>query len=265
VNAPGAEKVRAALGSARARRVRRRLAGPKLLRAFAATYPHAFFIEIGSNDGEQHDHLRPFIRSRDWSGVMVEPVPYVFERLLGNYGGLDRVALENAAIADRDGQLPFYHLAEASEDERERMPGWYDGIGSFSKEVVLDHAAHIPDIADRITRTEVPSMTLASLCRKHDVEDIDLLLIDTEGYDYELIQSIDFAIHHPRLMIYEHFHLSAANRAECRALVEAQGFETMEEGFDTWCLDCGPKDQLTSAWRRTRPGVPGVSVHDERR
>ena len=89
------------------RRSHRRLAGPRLLQAFGEAYPRAFFIEIGSNDGDQHDHLQPLIRSLQWTGLMVEPVPYVFERLRHNYADLDRVTLENAAIADRDGQVPF--------------------------------------------------------------------------------------------------------------------------------------------------------------
>ncbi|MGH9185268.1 MAG: hypothetical protein ACRD0U_05570, partial [Acidimicrobiales bacterium] len=80
---------RAALASARERvrqrRLARSMAGRRLLRAFAAAYPAAFFIEIGSNDGEQFDHLKPFIRSRSWRGIMIEPVPYVFARLQRNY------------------------------------------------------------------------------------------------------------------------------------------------------------------------------------
>jgi FkbM family methyltransferase len=111
------------------RRFERRLALPRLLRAFADVHPEAVFVEIGSNDGEQHDHLRPFILSRRWSGVMVEPVPYVFERLQRNYAGIDRVRLENAAIATQDGHLPFFHLVDATPEERAQLPDWYDGIG----------------------------------------------------------------------------------------------------------------------------------------
>ena len=152
--------LRERLRRAQERRRRRRLAGPRLLRAFAEAYPEAFFIEIGSNDGEQHDHLQPLIRSRTWTGVMVEPVPYVFDRLRRNYGDLERVTFENAAIADRDGRLPFYHLREAAPGERERLPGWYDGIGSLSRANVLNHRRHIPDIDQRIVRSDVPGAHL---------------------------------------------------------------------------------------------------------
>jgi FkbM family methyltransferase len=248
----------------RFRRISRRLAGPRLIRVFAETHPDAFFIEIGSNDGVQHDYLRPFIVDRPWSGVMVEPVPYVFERLRRNYGSLERVELENAAIADRDGTLPFYHLREAAPDEREELPGWYDGIGSFSREVVASHVAHIPDVESRVVRAEVPAMTFESLCRKHRVSKLDLLLIDTEGYDFEIVKSIDLSARHPRLLVYEHYHLDPGERQLCAERVRDHGYETMEEGFDTWCLDTGADDRLTAAWRGLGPAVPGISASDER-
>jgi FkbM family methyltransferase len=129
---------------ARFRRLVRSLAGPQLLDAFAEAYPHAFFIEIGSNDGEQHDHLRPFIVSRPWRGIMVEPVPYVFERLRRNYESQGRIALENVAISDADGVVPFYHLTEPKPEELASLPDWYDGVGSFSRAAVARHATYIP-------------------------------------------------------------------------------------------------------------------------
>ncbi len=127
------------------RRVVRRLAGPKLLQALAREHPHAFFVELGSNDGEKLDHLHETILNSEWRGLMVEPVPYVFERLRRNYGRLGRVALENAAIADRDGTMPFYHLAPVADPTQEGLPEWYDAIGSFSRELVLSHRACAAD------------------------------------------------------------------------------------------------------------------------
>lgn len=247
----------------RRRRFERSLAGRRLIKAFAACHPQAFFIEIGSNDGEQHDHLRPFILSEEWTGIMVEPVPYVFERLRRNYGGLSRVVLENAAIAGRDGELTFYHLVDATEEERRTLPDWYDGIGSFRKETVLSHAAHIPDVERRLVGAELPTLSFRSLCEKHGVERLDLLVLDAEGYDWEIIQNIDFVQPRPELFVYEHFHLEPAERAAAAARLDQLGYETMEEGFDTFCLDRVADARLRRAWKRLRPAVAGVSVHDD--
>jgi FkbM family methyltransferase len=235
---------------------------PRLLRAFAARYPRAVFIEIGSNDGEQHDHLRAHIVSRQWSGVMVEPVPYVFARLQANYGGNPRIALENAAISGRDGLLPFFHLRDAGEDERADLPDWYDGIGSFQRAAILSHAPQMPDIERRIVEQVVPTLRFDSLCARHGIERPDLVVIDTEGHDWEIVRNIDLAKQGPRLLIYEHFHLSAADRAVCRAHLDAAGYETEEEGFDTICL-WPEKDRLSRLFNRLTPAVGGVAKYEE--
>ena len=239
------------------------MAAPKLLEAFADAVADPFFVEIGSNDGEQHDHLRPFIRSRHWSGVMVEPVDYVFARLRENYEGFPRVALEQAAIGPVEGVLPFYYLRDASQAERSALPAWYDGVGSFRREVVLGHAKNIPDVEERLRVTEVPTLTFDGLCRRHGVERVDLLVIDAEGFDWELIRHIDLPRWSPTLLIFEHFHLSSGDRQACLQHLRKLGYQTMEEGFDTFCLGPGSGDALRRAWTRLRPGVPGVSVEDE--
>lgn len=247
----------------RERRFRRQMAGPRIVRAFGEVHADPFFVEVGSNDGEQHDHLHAMIHERSWRGLMVEPVPYVFRRLERNYGALDRVALENAAVADRDGTLPFFHLIEASEADHAMLPDWYDALGSFSREVIANHRDQIPDIEERIVEIEVPCLTFESLCREHGIAEIDLLVIDTEGYDHEILKGIDFERFRPRLVIYEHFHLRPADRGASRERLHLAGYESLEEGFDTFCLRTAVNDELTRIWRDTSPAIAAVSAHEQ--
>jgi FkbM family methyltransferase len=256
-------RARRVLDRLRRREPARRMAGPQLFAAFADAYPDASFVEIGSNDGTQHDHLRPFILGREWRGIMVEPVPYVYQRLRENYGHVSRVALANVAIAEREGELDFFHLAEAPPVERASLPQWYDGIGSFSREAVLAHDSHIPDIAERVVTLRVRAVTFDMLLEAHGLERVDLVLIDTEGYDSEILHSIDLAAHRPRLVVYEHYHLARETRAATLAYMARHGYETMEEHFDTFCLDTAPADSLTRTWRGLRPAVPGASKAEE--
>jgi FkbM family methyltransferase len=240
------------------------MVGPRVLREFAAAYPDAFFIEIGSNDGEQHDHLRPLILEGRWRGLMVEPVPYIFERLRRNYEGIERVTAVNAAVAPRAGELPFFHLVPREQMPRDDLPTWYDGIGSFSREAVLSHRDRIPDIEERLVERRVRAVTFAMLCEQHGVDKVDLLLLDTEGYDCQILKSIDFRAHTPRLVIYEHYHLEPHEQHDCVAHLESFGFETLAEGFDTFCLQPAD-DRLTASWRRFKPAVGAVFAHEERR
>jgi FkbM family methyltransferase len=220
-----------------------------LLYAFAGARRDVFFIQIGANDAMQGDQLHEFVVSNGWRGIMVEPVKYVFDRLAGHYGGRADLILENAAVAAADGFQEFYHLAETDDD----VPAWYDQIGSFSRETILKHAGDIPGLEQRIVAARVPCLTFQSLCDKHGVERIDLLYIDTEGYDFEIIKTVDFARRKPLFIVYEHKHLSDADRAACLGLLRAAGYETLEDGGDTLCLDAAAaadrRSKLAKAWR----------------
>ena len=243
-------------------RFERRSAGRRLLAAFAEAYPEARFVEVGSNDGSQYDDLRPHILSGRWRGVMVEPVPYVFERLERNYGQLEGVTLENVAIAEHEGRLPFHHLAEADPDDPAELPSWYDAIGSFDRDTVLRHD-EIPGIENRLVVTEVPCVTFETLCERNSVERIDLLAIDTEGSDAAILRQADIAARRPRLVLYEHYHLSPAERDDTRDRLAGLGYELLEEFLDTYAL-LPADDELTALFRRLRPAMKPRLAAEER-
>ncbi|MEA2172218.1 MAG: hypothetical protein QOF76_5518 [Solirubrobacteraceae bacterium] len=234
-----------------------RMAGPKLMRCFAEVVNDPFFVEIGANDGSSFDQIGPYARERGWRGIMVEPVPYVFTQLQAAYADSPGVRCENVAIADRAGTMPFFHFAEASLDERGHLPDFYDAVGSFSRAHVAEHA---PELADRIVETEVPTVTFDGLLEGEDR--LDLLVIDTEGYDWEILRRIDFRAWRPRLVLYEHYHLQPRDRAAARQRLTQRGYETLEEGLDTWCLRPDPEDALTELFRASPPALPGMSRFD---
>jgi len=49
------------------------------------------------------------------------------------------------------------------------------------------------DWGNEFLSIEAPSMTFEKLCDKYRLTDIQFLQIDTEGYDSEIIKSIDFS------------------------------------------------------------------------
>jgi hypothetical protein len=70
--------------------------------------PDPFFIQIGANDGKTHDPLYKFVTEFGWSGILLEPLPDIFERLKANYAGRPNLKLLNAALAPEDGSRVFY-------------------------------------------------------------------------------------------------------------------------------------------------------------
>ena len=67
-----------------------------------------------------------------------------------------------------------------------------------------------PELASRYTQfrstsVEVPALTFASLTK--DVDDIDVLHIDTEGHDAKILAQVDFDAWTLSAVLFEHHHL----------------------------------------------------------
>jgi FkbM family methyltransferase len=200
------------------------------LKLLAQTSQPVFFINIGANDGLAGDPLREFIVTRGWRGILVEPVDYVFQRLKKAYHSYPapQIILENVAIADITGPKLFWHLEKTAE-----LPAGYDQIGSFIKSHVLKFKETFPGLEEHLVSHEVSCFTLTDLLRKHAVQRVDLVLIDTEGYDYEIIKQIDLVDAPPKIIIFENAHLSLDDRQACNDLLHAHDFVVSEAGINT--------------------------------
>ncbi|CAN5650068.1 hypothetical protein BH23GEM9_BH23GEM9_33070 [soil metagenome] len=194
------------------------------------------FVQIGANDGLRNDPIREFVVRHRWSGILVEPLPGVFDLLRRNYRRIngDRLAFVNAAVvADAIDTLTFWTIAPAalarlplelrlsylrkSSLHREHVLRWVNGKTLFEGDVVSVH---------------VPSLTIASLLDRHwRWGDLHLLAIDVEGYDLALLQSIDFERSAPEAILYELQNLGDGAHT-ARDLLEGQGYEVTAMGED---------------------------------
>jgi FkbM family methyltransferase len=209
------------------------------------------FIQIGANDG-QIDPIHAFIIRDNWSGILVEPQRDVFEKQLKRtYGGRPGIILENVAIADRTGTRSLYRIAFSS-------ARWATGLASFLRSGVEKHidsgrvarraakeGVALPESRDDYIATEeVQCLTFSDLVRKHDVTHVDIVVIDTEGYDYEIIKLIDLAAFRPEIVMFEHKHLSADDYRACGTLLRSHGYSLYASGSDTMALSQAADAQL---------------------
>ena len=177
-----------------------------------------FFVKIGANDGVTGDPIYFFINRYRWQGVCVEPVKTFFMELQQNYKQFNQIILENVAIVNNSAikEKLFYYLNIKQADYQENnIPIWAKGLGSFDIEHILKHKKLIPDIENYIVSEKLSCMTIEQLLKKHKVSKIDFLHIDTEGYDYEIIKSIDYNQIKPSIILYEHIHLSINDKINC--------------------------------------------------
>ncbi len=221
-------------------------------KALTATSNPVTFIQIGANDGIWNDPIEPFIRSGNWRGILVEPIPHIFARLQARYAYRTDLVLENCAIADADGERTFYSVHELEGVENQ----YASAVSSFSLAHVLRHTGQIPNLTKRIQVIHVPCLTLRTLLAKHGIAQLDALVMDAEGFDGAIVQNIPFDVLHPALIFYEHKHLNTDTRAACRNLLTQHDYQLLERHSNTLAFLkqlCVEHSAFAHAWAHAQP------------
>jgi FkbM family methyltransferase len=215
----------------------------QVLTEFAGEAGMVRFVQVGSNDAAAGDPIMDFVLSRGWRGLLVEPVPYVYERLLAFHGRNPRFQFENLAIGEQEGPRTFYCLEPLDKP----LSIWYDQMGSFSREHIEKHERFTKGLSEHIREITVQCLSLSSLLRKHGIAELDLLHVDAEGHDFEVLRSLDFGYCTPGLVLFEHGHLPRAERAACIEFLEARGYRLLEEGRDCLALHDSVRERWPAA------------------
>jgi FkbM family methyltransferase len=196
------------LHARRASRVRRRLferfgsdrySRPALFdldRKLEAYLPerNGVFVEAGAFDGFLQSNTYYFERLKGWTGLLVEPVP---ELAVAARRERPRSQVVQAALVppELEGQpvkltvaslMTLVHGAQGSpEADREHAEGGTRGGREPNYEI------------------EVRGSTLSLLLDEAGVGEIDLLVLDVEGYEPEAVAGLDLERHLPRFMLVE--------------------------------------------------------------
>jgi len=162
-----------------------------------------FVIVIGANNGDLKDFLCPYLTLPNVKGILVEPIKYLFKELQEKYTNNDSFHLENSAIYSSNRKKKMFRLNRSDD-----FPDWINGLGSFNRENLILHEIDIPKINSQVVKEFVNCITFNALMKKYAVENINILQIDTEGYDYDIIKLIDFNRYRPDIILLEYLHLT---------------------------------------------------------
>ena len=181
----------------------------------------AVVVQVGANDGLQGNPIAALIRQNpDWRVVFIEPLPHIFRRLIANYPPLPNYTFENLAVSQERGVRRMFYVSDDIRKAQADVPYWYDQLGSFDPKHVLKHGF---DEAF-LTSEEVPCEPLADVLARNGIARVDLLLIDVEGYDFELIKQLDLTQQAPHAILYEHRHLSEPDKIAAEKLLRGAGY-----------------------------------------
>ena len=165
-----------------------------------------FFVQIGANDGITGDPIYQFVIKHKLKGICVEPQIEAFKKLQETYRNYP-VNCINALIGDK----PFYIVKGKS--------AW----ASFDKQRLQTRG--------EIEEIHPPKLSFKELVK--DLEKIDFLQIDAEGYDYEILKELDFKRFKPQIINLESHYFDDRTRKECEALLLQNGYRFFMDKSDT--------------------------------
>lgn len=201
------------------------------LKAMLAGLGHdVFFLQIGAMDGVTYDPIHEFVVSRKWKGILVEPVPDIFDRLKQNYDGQEGLSFSNHAITDFEGEIELLRMDPEVVERGLLQPGAL-GISTIMPEKSAFTTKFIPEDHQWIVRQyqrslNVPCMRLSTLLKEHAVSRIDLVVIDTEGSDWMIVRQLPLETYRPRLVYLEYNHLTPYEQLACARHFQNHGYRT---------------------------------------
>ena len=123
--------------------------------------------------------------------LLVEPVPYNFKILKENFQNEKNIFICTNAVFSENKTEKFYFVREDSIPKLGKH--WASGIGSFSKEHLLNHKSKRFNIQEEdIDNLDVEFITFDKLVKNFEIGSIKKLQIDVEGAEFEILKSIDF-------------------------------------------------------------------------
>lgn len=151
------------------------IVGQLFRNAFGAQYT---MLDVGAHHGST---CIPFAR-KDWKVYAFEPDVENRVVLEERRGDLNNIHIDSRAVSDESNQNVAFYTSDVSTG--------ISGLSSF-------HDSHRK-------AAEVKTIRLDDFCNQHDIQKVDFLKIDTEGYELMVLKSYDWKHQvHPQFIIAE--------------------------------------------------------------
>lgn len=145
-------------------------------------YKDGFFMDIGAHDGVTINNTLYFDKYNNWTGVNVEPIKNVFDKLVINRPKNINI---NCAVCNTEGDAEFI----CNTGYTEMISGLKNNYDSrhFNRLNLENNA-----MGSSTELIKVKTKRIESICDEYDIKHINYLSIDVEGAEFDVIKSINF-------------------------------------------------------------------------
>jgi FkbM family methyltransferase len=187
-------------------------------------------LQIGANDGCQNDFMQSWYNDARVQAILVEPQREAFERLTQHYHGNPRIFPVNCAVTRTGEALRIFRFANAQENKI-----GIDVLASFDRKHLEAWKERLKITSD-IVSEKYPGETIKSLLKTMNWPRVDLLTIDTEGYDYEILLSLPSLESLPDLVVFEHLNLAPTTKLKAVELMTSLNYGIHWGRQDAFCI-----------------------------
>lgn len=152
------------------------------------------FVEVGAFDGYWQSNTYWFERFRNWSGVLIEPIPQLAAQARRErpHANVFEFALVPPDFREQSVRMRFGGTMSILLTDPQRVDG------------ALAHAEQGAAIAEmKSYELDVPTSTLSAVLDQAGVREVDLLSLDVEGHELEVLNGLDLERHAPRYILVE--------------------------------------------------------------
>lgn len=208
---------------------------------YSRAHKNITVVQVGANDGFNHDPIHIFIKRDQWNGVLLEPQKEVYRKYLKKLHRKSKgMYTLNAALDHESGEKPIYKIAFS-------QARWATGLTTFKKfslekviasgyveKAAKKEGVKLPANKENyIKRETISCISLDLLLQKYNLKNIDWLQIDTEGFDFEIIKMFRIDQTKPKVIVYENDHLKEDEKQQCLELLTKHRYQIKKFGKNT--------------------------------
>ena len=203
---------------------------------FLATVEGVSFVQVGANCGLNSrqcavggDPVFAYARACRWHGIAIEPVKRTYEALVANYATttplvrpmqalISHTRLDNSTVVAMGETSTAYDASDPK--QRRSIQKFLAASLKRSSTAAGSSASRKRPAHPELER--VPQRTLADVWPDGGAT---VLVVDAEGNEPSILGSHSLPWPLPQLILFEHFHLSDAQRERVDVQLRRQGFE----------------------------------------
>jgi FkbM family methyltransferase len=147
------------------------------------------FVEVGAFDGEYASNTSR-LADIGWQGFYIEPVPEYFQKCVARHNVNKNIKVDQCAIGSVAGKVEIHvggPLSTINEEMRMNFENLDWAKGNFENKKI-----------------EAVQFTLNDYLRKNQIcQQFEILVVDVEGYEWEVFKNFDIQTWKPQMIIIE--------------------------------------------------------------